>query len=310
MQTTDSTIEVSPTSATLFPPVKPRLSKQKLLALLISTALVAGSAVIGIGYWVATSGKPLAQSQKQISPLDITNSAPIATIPLPPETSAPILIPDAPAPEPEVGMSTPAADPVKAAMVMPVSHQSQAATAPAPTPAAANESAAQTPIASQPAAGANSDVAALEARVVQLEKQLAALQKLLAKQPTQPRSPGVTAVSTVSIGDDNSIKPQRPVRVAPARRTVKPTVPAKPVTSSEPQVVLPLTHPEEQLVAIDYWGGKPSIVLRGRDGKVRFASEGDTIGAGRIAGVHAAAGAISLIRPDGSRDTLQIRESR
>lgn len=285
----DATIEV-PTSSSLFPPNKPRLSKPKLLAAAVSAVVLLGTGVVAIGYWMA-SGKPLAK----VSPLEVSNSAPIASVVLPPEadTSVPLAT---------AGIAPAASEPSMSVSVLsPVETPSSAPAQPSQTQPSGPQSAPAAPVtaAAQPIA---TDIATLEARIAVLEKQLATVQALLNQRSPAVAEPNLKQRVAVRFVSKPVAVPKH--RQAPAE-TPKPVV----STSTETTAPAPADKPE-QLVAIDYWGGKPSIVIKGRDGKVRFASEGDSINAGRIVGVHSANGSISVLRPDGSRETLQIREAR
>jgi len=91
-------------------------------------------------------------------------------------------------------------------------------------------------------------------------------------------------------------------------RTHKPAKVATPPVQLPPPP--PPPAPEERILSIDTWGGRPSIAIKGSDGKLRFVTEGDVTTKGRIGAAHAATGAITIVRPDGSRDTVQTREAR
>lgn len=82
-------------------------------------------------------------------------------------------------------------------------------------------------------------------------------------------------------------------RVALQRRhTVKPTPPPAPA-------------PSAAVLSVDTWGGKPSVVLRGPDGRVQFANTGDRIPGGGVIGSAQASGQTVTIRQaDGSISTL------
>lgn len=76
------------------------------------------------------------------------------------------------------------------------------------------------------------------------------------------------------------------------RHIVKPTPPPAPA-------------PSAAVLSVDTWGGKPSVALRGPDGRVQFANTGDRIPGGGVIGSAQASGQTVTIRQaDGSVSTL------
>lgn len=76
------------------------------------------------------------------------------------------------------------------------------------------------------------------------------------------------------------------------RRIVKPTPPPAPA-------------PSAAVLSVDMWGGKPSVALRGPDGRVQFANTGDRIPGGGVIGSAQTTGQTVTIRQaDGSVSTV------
>lgn len=81
------------------------------------------------------------------------------------------------------------------------------------------------------------------------------------------------------------------------RRVVKPTPPPAPPA------------PTASVLSVDMWGGKPSVALRGPDGRVQFANTGDRIPGGGVIGSAQASGQTVTIRQaDGSISTMTGKE--
>lgn len=81
------------------------------------------------------------------------------------------------------------------------------------------------------------------------------------------------------------------------RRVVKPTPPPAPPA------------PTSSVLSVDMWGGKPSVALRGPDGRVQFANTGDRIPGGGVIGSAQASGQTVTIRQaDGSISTMTGKE--
>lgn len=80
------------------------------------------------------------------------------------------------------------------------------------------------------------------------------------------------------------------------RRIVKPTPPPAPA-------------PSAAVLSVDMWGGKPSVALRGPDGRVQFANTGDRIPGGGVIGSAQATGQTVTIRQaDGSVSTVTDKD--
>jgi hypothetical protein len=94
----------------------------------------------------------------------------------------------------------------------------------------------------------------------------------------------------------------RPVvfRPRPAARTTMPV----PAVSAAP----PADDP--RLLSVDLWDGKPSVALRGADGRVHFAQDGETTAQGRLSVGPLGSQSVRLERRDGTTAVLHAVEDR
>ena len=79
-----------------------------------------------------------------------------------------------------------------------------------------------------------------------------------------------------------------------------------------PKPVAQLTPPVDatQLLSVDTWDNKPSIVLRGADGGVRFAQDGETTAQGRYSVARGGAQSVRVERKDGTSSVLHVAGER
>lgn len=100
-------------------------------------------------------------------------------------------------------------------------------------------------------------------------------------------------------------KLDRPALVAAATPPVVRTYRApKPVAQPAPPV------DATQLLSVDTWDNKPSIVLRGADGGVRFAQDGETTVQGRYSVGRGGAQSVRVERKDGTSSILHVAGDR
>jgi len=100
-------------------------------------------------------------------------------------------------------------------------------------------------------------------------------------------------------------KLDRPAPVANATPAVVRTYRApKPVAQPTPPV------DATQLLSVDSWDNKPSIVLRGADGGVRFAQDGETTAQGRYSVGRGGAQSVRVERKDGTSSILHVAGER
>lgn len=100
-------------------------------------------------------------------------------------------------------------------------------------------------------------------------------------------------------------KLDRPAPVAAATPPVVRTYRApKPVAQPTPPV------DSTQLLSVDTWDNKPSIVLRGADGGVHFAQDGEATAQGRYSVARGGAQSVRVERKDGTSSVLQVAGER
>jgi hypothetical protein len=92
--------------------------------------------------------------------------------------------------------------------------------------------------------------------------------------------------------------------VAAERAKRAATVKRKPPLAQQQSEVAPV------VLSVDMWNGKPSAVLRGLDGRIRYASAGDRIPFGAIGAIQAADQTVVIKYDDGSVATLAARQTR
>ncbi|WP_026259141.1 hypothetical protein [Uliginosibacterium gangwonense] len=309
-------------SAAMFPPnPKRRLTKKSLIMILLALAGLSVGVIAG-GYWLS-AGKALRPSPTDTTQLpaadDVALLAPIdqsapSTAPMDPAPASPVT-PDGSASNP-VSAPSPVESPVVAsspnAAAAPVSTASAPSTA---TPHSTSSSAPTTQAPISPAKPVTAQTidnssAELETRLSRLEQDMHDLKAIVValqqSNPVKVAAPRTHHTEALPADSDAVATP------APAPKRHVPRV-RKPAKVATPPVQLPPPPPpapEERILSIDTWGGRPSIAIKGSDGKLRFVTEGDATTKGRIGAAHAATGAITIVRPDGSRDTLQTREPR
>lgn len=311
-------------SAAMFPPnPKRRLTKKSLIVILLALAGLSVGVIAG-GYWLSagkalrpsptdTTQLPAADDVALLAPLD--QSAP-GTAPMDPASASPVT-PDGGASNP-ISSPSPVASPVESPVV---ASSPNAAAAPVPvsttsTPSAATPHSAsssapttQAPVSpAKPVTAQTTDNSSteLEARLSRLEQDMHDLKAIVvALQQNNP-----VKVATPRIHHTEALPADADATPAPKRHVTRTRKPAKVTTPPVQLPPPPPPAPEERILSIDTWGGRPSIAIKGSDGKLRFVTEGDVTTKGRIGAAHAATGAITIVRPDGSRDTVQTREPR
>lgn len=73
--------------------------------------------------------------------------------------------------------------------------------------------------------------------------------------------------------------------------------------------VAPPPTPTAAVLSVDMWGGKPSVALRGPDGRVQFANTGDRVpGGGVIGAVQHKGQTVTIRQADGSVSTMTSKE--
>lgn len=300
-------------SASTFPPVK-----QRRLGVIVAGVCAGLCIVLTTGYFIA-SRSPVQQAQQKSSDSPIT---PLPAVTAQENSVLPVV---APAPsEPQLQAAT--LDPVlavgtaaSAPVAAPVAESAPAATVIQPTsplplasprPAAVVQPPANVTSTAAPDAVALAElikqVTALTQRVESLTEANKALHAQLDAKKTRP------AVSSVGVGDQQTAAPATVTRPAsvrrntPVRRVVQQAVKVVPAV----QVTAPAPAAEERVIGVDMWDNKPSVVLRTADGKIRFASQGDSTEAGRISSIQAGTQSVTIEKSDGSRQTIHVQELR
>jgi hypothetical protein len=102
-------------------------------------------------------------------------------------------------------------------------------------------------------------------------------------------------------------KLDKPAPVAPP-----PVIRHYPVRAPKPPPVpVPVTPPDNtQLLSVDTWDDKPSIVLRAADGAVLFAQDGETTALGRFSVGRMGSQTVRVEHRDGSSALLHAAEDR
>jgi hypothetical protein len=133
-------------------------------------------------------------------------------------------------------------------------------------------------------------------RLASVDTRLAGIDKALAELLTHLRD---------LQADVSSIKAKldKPAPVASAEPAVGPSH----RVAHRPKPVAVSTVPVDttQLLSVDVWDNKPSIVLRGPDGRVRFAQDGETTAQGRYSVGRGDAQSVRVEHEDGSASVLQ-----
>lgn len=102
---------------------------------------------------------------------------------------------------------------------------------------------------------------------------------------------------------------EQTVAASPARHVVTHTARRVPKPAPVAPVAAP-ANPDPSVLSVDTWDGKPSVALRGHDGRVRFAGEGDRIATGLIGTAQPGNQTVTVQHSDGSTTTLSAKEAR
>jgi hypothetical protein len=96
--------------------------------------------------------------------------------------------------------------------------------------------------------------------------------------------------------------------VAPRPPVIRPRPVAR--TTTTPAVSAAPPPDEPRLLSVDLWDGKPSVALRGADGSVHFAQDGETTAQGRLSVGPLNSQSVRLARRDGTSTVLHAAEDR